>query len=408
MPRSLTKKIAFNTAVQVGGKIVTVFFTLLTTSLLTGYLGVTGFGHYIYVLTLLVLFSSLADWGTTTIGTREMAKNSLKQAPLLGQLFLIKAFFSLLAALILLVILPSSLKWLSFFLVFKAGRDFLAMIWQSRLQMHRTVITDVAASGLIFLISYFLVRLGLGVNQLLLGYLLATAIALVVGLFLAPPRLKLQFDFSPATFKPLLLEILPMGAILLMFTMDNKIDTLMLGMIKGSQAVGIYGLAYRIYDVLILGAAFLMNALLPVFSRWSDLNRWGNQLRDAYRQAFKVLLMSGLAVVLVIFLAAPFIIHVLTGLKFGEFSQAVWVLRFLLVALFLAYFNHLTGYTIVALGKQRPYFLVALSSLIFNIAANLVLIPRFSFYGAVVVTILTEALVLVMTKKIFSSQLGRQ
>jgi len=73
------------------------------------------------------------------------------------------------------------------------------------------------------------------------------------------------------------------------------------------------------------------------------------------------------------------------------------VLRILSLAIFLSYFNHLTGYTIVALGRQRLYFSVAISALVFNVLVNLLVIPRFSYYGAATVTVLTEALVLFIT-----------
>lgn len=397
MARSLTGKIAFNTVVQIAGKVVTVFFALLTTVLLVGYLGKTGFGDYIYVITLLILFGCLADWGTSTIGAREAAKNPSRQAVLLGQFFLFKAVFSFLAVIGLLLFLPRAVIWMALFLLFKSGRDFLAMVWQARLQMHKTAIVDMIASGLILFISWLFVRLGLGVDQLLFGYLLATVLALGAGIFLMRGQLHWQFSFQPAIFKPLLGEVLPMGAILLMFTIDNKIDTLMLGIIKGSDAVGIYGLAYRVYDVLILGAAFLMNALLPVFARWGDVEQWGSKLRQTYQKAFDILLVGGFLLAATVYWLAPVIIGLLTRQRFVEFAQAVEVMRLLTVAVFLAYLNHLTGYTIVALGKQRPYFLVALSALIFNVTANLVVMPRFSYYGAAVVTIFTEALVLLIT-----------
>jgi len=72
-------------------------------------------------------------------------------------------------------------------------------------------------------------------------------------------------------------------------------------------------------------------------------------------------------------------------------------LRILSLAIFLSYFNHLTGFTIVALGKQRLYFSVALAALAFNVLLNLLVIPKFSYYGAAGVTILTETLIFFIT-----------
>jgi O-antigen/teichoic acid export membrane protein len=60
----------------------------------------------------------------------------------------------------------------------------------------------------------------------------------------------------------------------------------------------------------------------------------------------------------------------------------------------------------VALGKQRPYFLVAMAALLFNVMANLIMIPLWSYYGAAVVTILTEGLVLVITSFFIFRLLG--
>lgn len=188
-----------------------------------------------------------------------------------------------------------------------------------------------------------------------------------------------------------------MGIILLLLTVDNKIDTVMLGSIKGSKAVGIYAVSYRIYDVLILGAAYFMNSLLPVLSQYANIKKWQERLKIIYQKSFDILLMMGLVVMFLSFIFSPLVIKLITQQRFGEFFDSTTVVKILSLAIFLSYFNHLTGYTIVALGKQRWYFLVAGSALLFNVFANLLVIPRFSYYGAAVVTVLTEGLILIIT-----------
>jgi len=181
-----------------------------------------------------------------------------------------------------------------------------------------------------------------------------------------------------------------------MFTVDNKIDTVMLGSLKGSGAVGIYAVSYRVYDVLILGAAYLMGSLLPVISRYTQ--RQGQiKLRVIYQKSFDVLLLMGFLALILSFVFSPFIVRFLTQQRFAEFADSVNVLKILSLAIFFAYFNHLTGYTIVGLGKQRSYFSVALLALLFNIGANLIIIPRLSYYGAALITVLTEGLILIIT-----------
>ena len=226
---------------------------------------------------------------------------------------------------------------------------------------------------------------------------LANLVGLVVALFLVRRTIEFDFRFNWRFVSHFLKESLPMGAVLLMFTVDNKVDTVMLGSIKGNQAVGIYAVAYKVYDVLVLGAAYLMNALLPVLSRYADLTKNKDRLRRIYQRAFDLLLLMGIGVLLFAWFFAPLIVRVLTQHRYLEFADSTSVLRILSLALFLIYFNHLTGYTIVALGQQRVYFFIALGSLVFNIIANWLVIPQFSYYGAATVTVLTESLLLVAT-----------
>jgi len=413
---SLSQKIAFNTLIQVFSKAVTSFFTLLTTLLLTGLLGRDGFGDYTVVITILILFGALSDWGTTIIGVREVAKEKKRPDRVLANLFGLKFLMALLATPLLILfarliplqtssplLLRRTLMIASLFLILTAIRSSARIVFQVRLQLQKMALVEIITSGLIFFLSWLVSRLNISLLALVGAYLLATGLGVAVAVGLVLQTVKLDFRFDREVMARLLKEALPMGAILLMFTMDNRIDTLMLGVFQGSGAVGIYGLASRVYDVLILGAAFLMNALLPVISTLAGSSA---RLKRIYQKTFDVLFLMGLVVVVFLLVFAPQMVRFLTGQRFEEFNDSIRVLRLFSPALFLAYFNHLTGYTIVALGKQGPYFFVALASLIFNFLANLLLIPQFSYFGAVVVTILTEGLVLMITTFFLFKWLG--
>lgn len=406
----LSQKVALNTFIQIASKIITVGFALLTTILLTGYLGKEGYGDYIYIITLAIIFGSLADWGTATIGVREIAKEKESQGKLLGNIFILRLGLSFLAIVLLFafsfflpiqtqnpLLLRRMIKIATLIVFLVATKASFGIIFQSRLEMQKAAVADITTSLLIFFFSWYVVRGGLGLGPLVWAVVWASGIAMVIAGILALKTARYAFRIDKKIMLELIRESLPMGAILLMFTMDNKIDTVMLGAIKGSGAVGIYAIPYRIYDVLILGAAFLMNALLPVISQYSDLERWKDKLRQIYQKAFDILFLMGSAGLVFILIFAPLLVRFLTWQRFGEFGDSVAVLRILVLAMFIAYFNHLTGYTIVALGKQRPYFFVAFGALIFNVIANLIAIPRFSYYGAAGVTVLTEGLVLMIT-----------
>ena len=406
----LSQKVALNTAIQIFSKATTVIFGLLTMILLIDYLGKEGYGDYMYVITLVVMFGVFADWGTGVIGVREASRTKEKQGQVLANIFMFRlvlafmaAVFMVLAALFLPlrtanpVVLRQAIMLGALILVLFATKASFGIVFQTKLVMQNLAVADIASSALVFLISWLFVQQGLGLLLLVGAVVLANIFAVVIAWFLAQKTVRFVFRLDRLFIKRLIRESLPMGAILLMFTVDNKIDTVMLGSIKGSGPVGIYAVAYRIYDVLILGAAYLMNALLPVLSQYSNINKWGSKLRQIYQKTFDILFLMGLGLLLTVWLFAPLVVQIITQRRFGEFSDSVLVLRILSLALFLAYLNHLTGFTIIALGRQRPYFFIALAALIFNVFANLIVIPKFSFYGAATVTVLTEGLVLLIT-----------
>jgi len=407
---NLSQKVAFNTVIQIATKAITVIFGLLVTIILTDYLGREGFGNYMYVIALAVIFGAFADWGTATIGAREAAKERKKEGRVLANIFLVRLAFSLVAALMMVVgamviplqttnplVVRKAIMLGSLILVLNTIRASILVIFQTKLQLQKQSLVDITISILILLISFLLVRQQSGLIPLISAIVLANLVGIIIGFFLATRTIKFDWRLDRRFIRRLLVESFPMGAILLIFTIDNKIDTVMLGSIKGSGAVGIYAVAYRIYDVLVLGAAYFMIALLPILSRHSNLAKWGNKLRKIYQKSFDFLFLMGLIVVVGVWLFAPLAVKIITQRRLVEFSDSILVLRILGVALFLAYLNHLTGYTIVALGKQRRYFFIALGALVFNVIANALVIPRYSYYGAAMITILTEGLVLIIT-----------
>ncbi len=406
---NLSQKVAFNTIVQIATKVITVIFGLLVTILLTNYLGPEGFGNYMYVIALVIIFGAFADWGTGTIGVREAVKRK-EQSRALSNIFLVRMAFSLIAALMMALVamviplqtthpllIRKAIMLGSLILALNTIKTSLLVIFQTKLQLQKQSVVDITISILIFLITLFLVWQRLGLISLVGAVILANLVGIVISFYLAARTIKFDWRLDKQFIKKLLVESFPMGAILLIFTIDNKIDTVMLGSLKGSGAVGIYAVAYRIYDVLILGAAYFMMALLPVLSRYSDLTKWRTKLKRIYQKSFDFIFFMGLTAVVGVWLFAPSAVKLITQRRLLEFADSILVLRLLGIALFLAYLNHLTGYTIVALGKQRRYLFIALGALVFNVFANALVIPQFSYYGAAVVTIFTESLLLVIT-----------
>jgi len=85
------------------------------------------------------------------------------------------------------------------------------------------------------------------------------------------------------------------------------------------------------------------------------------------------------------------IIQILGG---DEFTQSVLVLQILLSGLIIYFVSAPLAWLIVVLEKQVYLPWIYLLNAIFNIVANIIFIPRYSFYAAAVITHLSELMIL--------------
>ena len=403
---SVFPKIAFNTLVQIMGRGVVIGFTIITTALLTRRLGVVGYGDYVFITAFLMLFSSLADWGTGIISVREASKDRRLEKKIYGNaliLRLITAALSFLIINLLILVLPQFSRLVlpaviaSSLLFFWSLRTSCQIIFQTKLRFDQHVLVEIFASGLFALFLVVLLGFSSSLSLIFLALSSASLLAAILALILG--RKLTSFDFQPdwQLMRKIMIEALPTGGLLLLFSIYNRIDIFILQSLKGAEPVGLYGLAYKVHDNLVLGAAFLANAFFPIIAQYgkmSELKKEFEPMREIYQKLFDVLLMAGLAMVALVFIFSPLIIQIIGG---GEFAASVLVLRILVLGTLMAYFNHLTGYSLIALGKQKISLMIAIIALFWNIGLNLLLIPRFSYLAAAGITIATEGLVFILT-----------
>jgi len=172
----------------------------------------------------------------------------------------------------------------------------------------------------------------------------------------------------------------------LLATLFFKVDVPILQIGRGDKEVGWYGTAYKFLDAYNIIPSFFTMALFPIMSRQAKEDR--GALRRSYALAVKLLVAVALPLTLVTTFIAPVMINILGGseyLPFGAVALAimVWSIPF-------GWINSVTNYLLIALDQQRDLTRAFAFSLIFNIVANLIFIPRYGFAAAAVITILSE------------------
>lgn len=401
------QQIAKNTIVQILGRVGVIATTIITTAILTRLLGISGYGNYVFIVSLLMFFVTLADWGTGLIFVREATKNDSDQHHFFGNALIFRLITSLVCLFVLnglIILLPelrplaSPLRIASLILIFISIKTSSSIVFQTKLKFEFMAMVEVIISSL-FLLSLLLLfifsKKSINLDIVFTIFLLVNIIGSAISFYWSKKLASYTCRVDTKLIRQILVESLPTGALLLIFSIYNRIDIIILQLLKGSDAVGVYGLAYKVHDNLILGAAYLAGSLFPIISKFAiSQNGSSENLKNIYQKIFHLLVFFGGIMFLGTFILSPMIIQIIGG---PDFLPSVTILRILIFATFISYFNHLTGYTLIALGKQRVSLLIAVITLLWNVSLNILLIPYFSYIASAMITISTELLVFILT-----------
>lgn len=391
----MIKRIIYNSSVQIFGKAVSLTLSIIVTSILARQLGATSYGQYALILALVNFLVAVANWGTQIIGVRELARAKNKGL-LFGSLVVLRLALGLIAvflglAIILFLPLFNDINrttiLLSLFLVLAIIIETSwEIIFQTFVRMDLKTIVDIFGTTVFLMSTIFLLKFGLKVAAPIIGWLLAKAIIILSLGLIGQKIINQKIKVKKEIILRLLKESLPMGTLLILSTAyDRAVDSLIIKHFFDSAQVGFYGLAYKIYSNLVLPAYFLVNTVFPTLSQ------------NQKRKFWPVFKLSGLLLTLGLLLLVPLTIIfsqpiiVLIGSK--EFFPSIAVLKILALALIFAYFNHLTGFSLIALDRQIDSLKIGLVAILWNLILNLIFVPQKGIIAAAWITVSTEALV---------------
>jgi O-antigen/teichoic acid export membrane protein len=160
---------------------------------------------------------------------------------------------------------------------------------------------------------------------------------------------------------------------------------ILLSKLTNSTAVGYYGAAYKLLAMFTVIAALYAMNILPVLSRFYNTDNL--KMKILFGRSLYYLLIFATALAMLTTVYATNIIHLFFG---QEFLPAKMSLQILVWSGVVTYAGSLFGATLISIGRQSTGIWVATIGVIVNVAANLFMIPYWSFNGAALATLITE------------------
>ena len=399
---SLTKKVAYNTIVQVASRVLIKAISLVTIGYLTRYLGTTGFGEYTTVFAYLGFFSVLIDFGLYPILVREIAKNESKASYILGNiagLRIVLSFLVLSVAFLVSLFLPYSanvkfgITVAAFSLFFTFLNQIFVGIFQVRLRMDLAALGDVLGRIVVFSLVLLFIYKHLGFLLIISTAVFGNLAQTVLSFLLSRKYIHFNFTFDFSFWRKIFKITLPLAVVSILGIIHFKVDTLILSLLKPASDVGIYGAPYKILEVLISFPAIFVGLIFPTFSRLFA-QKAQEDFKRIFQKAFDFLVISAIPVVVGIFVLAGPIMDLIAG---KEFAPSSFVLKILTLSIFSIFLATLMNDCLIAVDLQKKLVRIYLVAVIINVCGNIILIPLYSYYGAAIMTVITESLILVLT-----------
>ncbi len=392
---NLSAKIAYNTLIQVAGKILATILSFISLMLMTRYLGPSSFGEYTTAFTFISIFAVCADFGLTLVTSRLLSAPNADEKKIVGNLFglrIVLAVGLVGIAPLLIFAFPYSLSTKiavllgSAAFVFPLFNQIFVGFFQKKLNLKYVAIAEVV-NRIIFLIAIIVsIQKNLGLNGIMIGLTISALVSFLIHYYFAGKETSVRPAWDFKYWGEILKTSWPLAVTIIFNLIYLKADTLLLSLFKTQQEVGLYGAAYRIVEVLNSLPYIFAGLILPVLSAaWlsKDLTKY----RKVLQKSFDLTMIAIIPLIVGGQIVASGIIYLMAG---KEYLAAGPILQILLIAVGFVFISCLFTHAIIAIDKQKKIIGAYAFTSVSSLALYLWLIPRYSYYGAAIATVYSE------------------
>jgi len=375
--------------------------------------GPDGYGDFVKITTYVGFFYLLSDFGVNAVylqltDTGNLSRRNDPSWQLLFGLRIILSGLLIIAALLILIVFPVGLgqgytplvrlgiQILTPVILFQAVTTTTNALFQRLLRYDLATIAQNSGSIVMVLVTVGLILLAplsgplLGVAAVFSGSVATSLVALA---FVGKKIGSIRPIFDGPRLVRLFKDSIPLGLALVFNLIYFHADSVILTVYRTTREVGIYGLAYKVFELPLVVPIFFMNSVYPMLlasMRGKPAHGSLPTTQAVFRKSFLFLSGSSLLIAGFLWVAAP-----LLSVIRPEFSESIMPLRILLLGLPVFFVSALYMWFIIAEKKQNVLIVIHGAAMVVNIVANMLLVPTMGYTASAWITIASEALVLV-------------
>ena len=378
-------------------RVVRMGFGVLIGVWIARYLGPSQFGDFNFAISFVALFGTVASLGLDAIIVREVLRNPIAIPEILGTglaLRLGAAFVAIFLALgTIMVVRPNNavslilVGSLSVGLIFQSF-DIIDFYFQAEIKSKLTVLAKNIAFLVTVFIRFFLISIeaplwafaAVQVLEIALG-----AAGLVIVYTSSGGRLKL-WNSTRRRALYLLSESWPVMLSGVAIMLYMRIDMIMLTLMKGDAAAGIYAAATRVSEVWYFVPIAIVSSVSPaIIKSKSDREIYNKRIQ----RLFSFMSLISILISIVVGSSSRWIIEILYN---KDYISAAEILRIHIWACIFVFLGSAQTPWNVSENLLKLGFYRTLCGAIVNILLNIFLIPKYSGVGAAIATLFSYSI----------------
>ena len=403
---SVIQRIAKNTLFMWTSNIISKGLGFVLIMYLTRKLSVANFGRYSLVGIIIFYFNFFSNLGIGPLSVREISRHRENASYLFNNILTLRAILGFVSLGLLHVFarvigyepeLVALLTVASIAMIINIVSNCFDSIFISFEKMQYPALFGAIGISLIVLFSITVLEMGFSLREL---FMVSVVISFLVMVSYANIVARKILRFRPAfqwqVWKSVLIQALPFGILMVLGLLHSKIDIFMLskieGPVDGMKAIGYYSAPHKVFLAIMLLIESMRTAIFPMISA-NFRENIGLVIR-AYYIAFRGILyfLSIPLLIFFIYLARPFLTLVFSS----QYGESTFAMQILALAYALMAFNTPIIMVLMNIRNLYTFVPVVLLAGVLNISLNWVLIPRYSYNGAAVATLVTVGAIFVI------------
>ncbi|MFW6008803.1 MAG: flippase [archaeon] len=360
-------------------------------------LGPEDYGIYQTVLSYVNLFIFFTLVGFDKTAIRESSKNIQQAKNIIESILGIKYLTAIVGIIISILVLifidydyttKIYIVIFSVSLIFKSVHNALYVIYKAHERLKIVAIFDILRTVLIVSVAIILVKLGYGVFELIVSNLIIVAIFTLSNFLYSKKYFSIQLFPKVVFIKKYIRPGINFSIINLLNTLSSRVDIFMLTLLTSPTNVGIYALAYRMFEKIISLKGAISQSILPNYSKRLKNNKL--KIGDLYKHSSYMFILSGLVVLVVNLFSKPFVLNIIGE----EYIKSAHIINILVVNFAIGFLSIPWSMLLQVSNNEKKLIYLGTIRAILNIFLNLVFFKLFGLFGIVYSTLVSHLIYL--------------